>query len=151
MAGEFRKLMRSQCRNWAARKHALPSARRPLHWSADARGSCPDRCRNEGRPRAMGGKIEGRGQADPLGTEEGRPPPVDRAARAGGIREAVCPRLGQRQARRAQRWQDRKRAAEDEARRKRFTPVVRFGPRRNGRTFRRRATLLATPTFEAAQ
>jgi hypothetical protein len=32
-----------------------------------------------------------------------------------------------------------------------FTPVVHFGRTKNGRPFRRRATLLATPTFEAAK
>src|SRR5215831_12390833 len=77
----------------SARKHALPPARRPLHWSADAGGPCPDRCRNEGRPRALGGEIEGGGQADPLWTKEGWPEPVDRGARAGGLREAMRQRL----------------------------------------------------------
>jgi hypothetical protein len=127
MAGEFRKLMRSRCRNWA-----LPgSTRCRLHGGLSTGPLTP-----EGLARTVAAMKVGRARWVAKLKAEGKPIPAGRKKggrnrsleqREQAAYEKQCARdwhrvvlLNRRQARRAQRWQERKRAAEDEARRKRF-------------------------------
>jgi hypothetical protein len=123
MSGEFRKLMRSRCRNWA-----LPgSTRCRLHGGLSTGPLTP-----EGLARTVAAMKAGRARWVAKLKAEGKPIPCGR--KKGGRNRTIEERkqaayekqcrhewhrmvlLNQRQARRAQRWEDRK----NEARRKRF-------------------------------